>query len=112
MPEIVCLHIYELPEYATRQAFRTLVQEDEEKKMQDFVRPYHEQGYGPLTPVLLEKEFITRTGIYIHEYALAHNTDLIVIGAKGLSPLERMNMGSVTERLLSVNDHVPTLIIK
>jgi nucleotide-binding universal stress UspA family protein len=111
-PTIICLHIFEMPEFANQDTFSTLVREDEAHKLAEFVRPYEDQGDGPLESVILERELITRTGIYLLEYGLAEAVDLIVLGARGLSPIERMVMGSVTERLLSVNDDIPTLVVK
>lgn len=111
-PEIICLHIFDMPEFATREAFRELVREDKEQAMADFIVPYISEGYGPFDTVLLEKEFPTRTARYILEYALDQQADLLILGAKGLSLVESMMVGSVTERLLSINDHIPTLIVK
>jgi nucleotide-binding universal stress UspA family protein len=111
-PTIICLHIFEMPEFADQDSFTNLVREDQAHSLAEFVRPYEEQGGGPFQSVILEKELITRTGLYILEYGLEEGVDLIVLGARGLSPIERMVMGSVTERLLSENDDIPTLVVK
>lgn len=48
----------------------------------------------------------------IHSFALKHFCDLIVIGAKGRSTLERVLLGSVTEKLLSLDKEVPVLVLR
>lgn len=48
----------------------------------------------------------------IHSFALKNFCDLIVIGAKGRSALERVLLGSVTEKLLSLDKEVPVLLLR
>ena len=49
---------------------------------------------------------------YIKEYAEENEVDFIVMGAKGHSKVELLLLGSVTEKLLSINNSIPTLIVK
>ena len=58
------------------------------------------------------KKTVPRVSQYIVEAAEAENAGLIVIGAKGHSRLERLVLGSVTERLVSANQRVPVLVVK
>lgn len=44
--------------------------------------------------------------------AKALGTDLIIMGGKGHSKMELLLMGSRTERMLNINDSIPTLIVK
>ena len=46
------------------------------------------------------------------DFAKQHNVDLIVTGAKGHSQVELLLLGSVTEKLLAINDSLPTLVVK
>ncbi|MEZ4987869.1 MAG: universal stress protein [Saprospiraceae bacterium] len=110
-PEIVCLHLFDMPEFAVSKSYQTLVREEKEKELSAFIAPYNNH-YSNLRVVLQEKEIITRAGLYILDYALEIQADMIAVGARGLSPIDALIVGSVTERLLSVNDDIPTLIVR
>jgi nucleotide-binding universal stress UspA family protein len=49
---------------------------------------------------------------HIYSFATDHEVDLMVMGAKGHSRLERLLMGSVTEKILSLNQTFPTMVVK
>lgn len=49
---------------------------------------------------------------YILEFGRKEKVDFIIMGAKGHSKVENLLMGSVTEKLLTINDSIPTLVIK
>ena len=49
---------------------------------------------------------------YIMDYATSEEAGLIVMGAKGHSQVELLLMGSVTEKLLAINESIPTLVVK
>jgi nucleotide-binding universal stress UspA family protein len=49
---------------------------------------------------------------YILDAVDEANSDLVVMGAKGHSKVELLLLGSVTEKLLALNEHIPTLIVK
>ena len=48
----------------------------------------------------------------IYAHAVKEFCDLIVIGAKGHSMLERVLLGSVTEKLLSLDKEIPVLVLR
>jgi nucleotide-binding universal stress UspA family protein len=48
----------------------------------------------------------------IYAHAVKDDYDLIVIGAKGHSVLERILLGSVTEKLLSLDKEIPVLVLR
>ena len=48
----------------------------------------------------------------ILEYAMKHEFDLIVMSSKGHTALERLFMGSVTEKLLSLDKDIPVLVLR
>lgn len=48
----------------------------------------------------------------IYAHAVKGSFDLIVIGAKGHSTLERVFLGSVTEKLLSLDKEIPVLVLR
>ena len=49
---------------------------------------------------------------HINNYAHKHNFDLIVMGAKGHGVIDRILMGSVTEKLVSYDKEIPVLILR
>lgn len=48
----------------------------------------------------------------IYHYAVKNSYDLIVVGAKGHNMLERVLMGSVTEKLLGLDKEIPVLVLR
>ena len=116
-PEIICLNVYEMPLMAPYMVNRTVdeFQDMIEGHVQDallrFTAPASESYPGKISHRLQEKT-IPRVSHYIKEAADAENAGLIVIGAKGHSRLERLVLGSVTERLVSANQRVPVLVVK
>ncbi len=49
---------------------------------------------------------------HILESAIEHTADMIVIGSKGQNSWSAIFMGSVTEKLLKLNDGLPILVVK
>jgi nucleotide-binding universal stress UspA family protein len=115
--EIVCVNIYELPDLSayrlqrTPEALRQMVEEDRTEAFRAFLREYAGEAATGIETVLINKD-VPGIAHYLLEYADEHNCDLIVVGAKGHSQLERLVLGSVTESLLAENDEYPVLIIK
>lgn len=115
--EIVCVNVYELPDLSayrlqrTPEELRQMVEEDRTEAFRAFLREYGGKDAAAISTALISKE---APGIahYLLEYADDHGCDLIVIGAKGHSRLERLVLGSVTESLLAENDEYPILVIK
>ena len=48
----------------------------------------------------------------ILKYASENNQDLIIMGAAGHSQVEYLLIGSITEKLLTLNDQIPVLVVK
>lgn len=48
----------------------------------------------------------------IYAHAVKNSFDLIVVGAKGHSTLERVFLGTVTEKLLSLDKEIPVLVLR
>ena len=72
---------------------------------------YAPKDQHDIPTVLVERK---RPGLahYILQFAKQEEFDLIVMGAKGHSTLERLLMGSVTERILTQNETLATLVVK
>lgn len=113
--KIICVNVFELPavfSYKVRhsyEALKVLLEEDRKAAFQDFIHTYAkdedieieliEQGYGNI-------------GAYLFQYCENQHADLIILGAKGHSKAELLLLGSVTEKLLTLNESIPTLVLK
>ncbi len=87
------------------------------------IRDNHEQGFAKfmadefpgqeqeVKPLLIDSE-LPDVAQQILEKGLEAKGDLLVMGSKGMSRLERLLLGSTTETLLDMNDRIPTLIIR
>ncbi|RMF01163.1 MAG: hypothetical protein D6772_05255 [Bacteroidetes bacterium] len=115
--EIIAVNVYEMPAFSafkiskTEAQLRKMVHEDRREALQAFVEACVPEEYLPKEQVLIEKE---RPGVgqYLWDYAAANNIDFIVMGAKGHSRVELLLLGSTTERLLTINDSIPTLVVR
>jgi len=113
---IICVNVFELPavfSYQVRhsyEALKQLMEEDRKAAIEDFLNTYAkndehvemaliEQGYGNI-------------GAFLYQFCEDHQADLIVIGAKGHSKVELLLVGSVTEKLLTLNHNIPTMVVK
>lgn len=115
--QIVCLNVYDLPNFSSYDVgrnpdqFRQWVVESRKEAFQNFLSAYAPKDQHDIPTVLVERK---RPGLahYILQYAKQEEFDLIVMGAKGHSTLERLLMGSVTERILTQNETLATLVVK
>jgi len=115
--EIVVLNVYEMPNLSvykiqrTREQFEKMLQNDHEEAMDAFLNTQvPEQRDEIRTRLVMQKT----PGIaqYVMDLVEEEEGDLIVMGAKGHSKVELLLLGSVTEKVLGLNEHVPTLIVK
>lgn len=114
---IICVNVYELPDLSiykvqkTREQFSQMIKEDREAAFESFLAKYAGDAKEEIKTVLIEKMHPGTAG-YLHDFANENEVDLIVIGAKGHSNVELLLLGSVTEKLLALNETTPTLIVK
>ncbi len=114
---ITCLNVYDMPLMApyminrTAEEFKGMTEANIEEAFNQFVKD-HAAGYPGVINRLLREKMVPRVSDYILEIAQETGAGLIVIGAKGHSYLERLMIGSVTERLVAVNQRIPVLVVK
>ncbi|MEM6722721.1 MAG: universal stress protein [Bacteroidota bacterium] len=116
-PVIDLLYIFDSPDLSVykvqipREAYHGMLTTYVQEAMDNFLENHRGTWKGKVNTRMLEKE---RPGIapYIYQEALENGNDLIIIGAKGHSTVERLFLGSVTEKLLHINDSIPVLVIK
>lgn len=115
--EIVCLNVYEMPNVSvyriqkTRDQFKRMLEEDRLAAFEAFIDTHAAAAKDHITTELIEKD-LPGVASYLLEYVEANDIDFITIGAKGHSKVERLLLGSVTEKLMSLNDSIPCLIVK
>jgi len=115
--KISCVHVYKMPDVSiykvqkTYQQFQKMVANDHMDAFRAFVSEHAgEEAENIELKVIMQEE----PGIahYLLKNAKAAKADLVIVGAKGYSKVERLLLGSVTEKLLSLNDSIPTLVVK
>ena len=115
--EIVCLNVFEVPNLSvykiqkTREQFQEMLEKDHREAFDAFLNTHVPDYKGDIKVELICRE---GAGIaqYIMDYAAGEEASLIVMGAKGHSQVELLLMGSVTEKLLAINESIPTLVVK
>lgn len=115
--EIVCLNVFDLPNFSSYdvgrspEQFRNWIVESRKEAFQNFLSAYAPKDQHDIPTILVERK---GPGLahYILQFAKQEAFDLIVMGAKGHSTLERLLMGSVTERILTQNETLATLVVK
>lgn len=114
---IILVHVFELPTMfaqKVRESYRELkdfLTEDRQKAMADFLAAFGQYDLNQVTTILLEQGHANPADL-LYQYALDIQADLVVIAARGHSSVELLLLGSITERLLALNEHTPLLIIK
>ena len=115
-PRITCLNIYELPNlniYLVEKIedVRKIVKDDRLASFRLFLNEFAESDAEHIEVEVAEREFGSIAS-YISEFSEKNAGDLIVMGAKGHSRVERMLLGSVAERLIGLNTNIPTLLVR
>lgn len=114
---LTCLNVFDMPNFSaynigrSPERFKEWIIESREEAFQNFFNAYAPKHDADIPGVLIERKGPGLAN-YIMKYASEGQFDLIVMGAKGHSSLERLLMGSVTEKLLSINETIPTLVVK
>lgn len=115
--KLIALNIFQLPNFSAHRLtksfskFKKMIKSQEENKFKEFLQETIPNDLDQIEMQLLFKN-TPNTGGYIYSFAADNNVDFMVMGAKGHSKLELLLMGSVTEKVLSLNQSFPTLIVK
>ncbi|TXB61905.1 universal stress protein [Phaeodactylibacter luteus] len=115
--QITALHVYEMPDLSvykiqrTPAQFERMLRKDHEEAFEAFLHTHFPKEKEGIATRLVLKE---GPGIahYLMGTARESGADLIIMGAKGHSKVERLLLGSVTERLLMQNEQTPVLVVK
>lgn len=115
--KITVINVYERPNLMAFKLDKTpeqmdlIIEKNHEEGMAKFLAENFPQQKDKLKTALVRRN---RPGVapYLINYALDEAADMIAIGAKGHSTMEVLFLGSVTEKMLSSNHNIPTLIVR
>lgn len=114
--KIICINVFELPAVFSNkvrhsyEALKQLMEEDRMAAFKDFLSPFANDKEH-IEMALIEQEY-GNIGTFLYQFCEDHHADLIVLGAKGHSKVGLLLLGSVTEKLLTLNQNIPTLVVK
>jgi len=115
--KITCIHVYDFPDASwyriqrTESEMREMIEKNRQNALDDFLLKEIPDYHDGIDTVLVAR-MKPNIGNYVMETADELGSDLIVIGAKGHSKVERLFMGSVTEKVLALTTHIPVMIVK
>ncbi len=114
---ITCVNVYTIPNLSvykiqkTKEQFREMLENDHLEAFKAFLNT-HVPGHKDEIDIKLICREEPGVAQHLLDYALEQDAGLIVMGAKGHSKVELLLLGSVTEKVLAMNESIPTLIVK
>lgn len=115
--ELICLNVYEMPDMSiyrtgkTREQLQKMIETDRMSAFKAFIHTYAPEWEDQIRTVLVEKD-LPGVARFILEYAEENGVNFIATGARGHSKVDLLLMGSVTEKLMSINESIPVLVVK
>jgi nucleotide-binding universal stress UspA family protein len=115
--KLVCVNVFGLPNMsiytsgADRAKFTKAMESQAEEAMDIFLEKFAANYPGEIETFILDQEG-GPVAPYLFDCAKMEKADLIIMGAKGHSQVERLLIGSVTERMMTINKEIPTLVIR
>lgn len=115
--KLVCVNVFGLPNMSIytsgqdRAKFVSALEGQANEAMDIFLEKFAANYPGEIETFILDQEG-GPVAPYLYDCAKMEKADLIVMGAKGHSQVERLLIGSVTERMMTINKEIPTLVIK
>jgi len=112
---ITCLNVYEVPAgYHTTgksfEEFSAIMKDNAQKKYKQWLTEIDLKGVEVRDEYILDKEDDIAQAIY--RFTIREQTSNIVIGSKGRTNAAAFVLGSVAEKLVSFNTHIPLFIAK
>lgn len=115
--EIVCLNVYQLPNLhffnadETTDKLKKIIEEDRKSAFEAYIKDFFKGNLDKISLELIAQD-APGIGHYITDFADQNEIDLIVIGAKGHSEIDRILLGSVAEQVLSYPKSKPIWVVK
>lgn len=109
--QLLCLHIYNIPlgYYKigkTYEQFREIMKMNAEKKFHRFTEEFSEE-----LSCIFELQTLTN-GALIEKTAANRDSDLVFLGSKGQTNSSVLLLGSTTEKVIQINKHCLTWVVK
>lgn len=110
---IKCYHIYEVPAGYTKtgktfQEFSEIMLQNAKKDYQSFIKKH---GLPAYECIFIQKSDRNRAKILM-KAAKNDGVDFIIIGSRGRTNSASLLIGSVAEKLISLNNKIPMLVLK
>lgn len=115
-PTIQLVNVYDIPNgihsqiSRTREQFATMVRENVKEYASKYLSNIDTEGLEVELKLIENTEY--NTSRHIMNLARKEKSDLIIMGAKGHNVIERLLLGSVTEKMITTNHIVPMLIVR
>lgn len=111
--KISCCHLYEVPAGYSKTGkshtdFAKIMLEHAKKDFKKFIE---KAGFGDISCEFILKDEKSEAN-YIVSLAEQHNIDFIIMGSRGRSNSAAILLGSVSEKLIQLNNRIPTLVLK
>ena len=113
--EIICQHVYSVPigyHYSgkSHEEFAEILKQNAEKYYQSFIKNVDAKGIK-ITPVctLDEDDDLVEN---IYKLALDINADGIIFGAKGISAVSALFLGSIAEKMIKLDTRFPLMVVR
>lgn len=111
--KILCCHLYDIPGGYSKTGkshaeFAKLMLEHAKKDFKKFIE---KADLGQINCEYILKEDKSEAN-YITKLAEKENVDFIIMGSRGRSNSAAILLGSVSERLIQLNNEIPTLVLK
>lgn len=114
--KITALNVYDTPDFSAYKISRSeeqlnaIILEQKQAAANDFITS--NIGNDEDVNLVLKEHKAPGIGHYIRDYAETKDVNLIIMGAKGHSQVELLLMGSVTEKVISLDHQIPMLVVK
>jgi len=113
--EIKCIHVYSVPSgYHTSgksyDEFSEIMKENSEKEYRKFVGKLGKEASGVECKFVLHESDNVASQIF--KYAIKEQASGIIIGSRGRTLAASIILGSVADKLISINTHLPLFIAK
>lgn len=112
---ITCLHVYEVPagyHYSGKNydEFADIMKKNAQNKFKQWIAGFDLKGVEVHDEYVLDKNDDIAQAIY--NFAVGQQTSNIVIGSKGRTSAAAFILGSVAEKVVMLNKHIPLFVAK
>lgn len=117
LPQIDCVHVYRMPDphiyniNQTQAEFEKLLLDSTQEAYANFLDKYLPNDFQRPKLQLIQRQRLSTAG-HLYDWAEDQQPDLIFLGAKGHTALKTLWLGSVSEKIIQLNEAFPCFIIR